>query len=160
MKPAYEYLGLVPQSELTREIMECSLENALANSTDRGEKGSKDARDSRPSNVNALLSAGATTAGNGSELYIGTAEIKGPDKPFKFLQSEILKDIVKIEQEIKPLPEKLQIPELDKDRVLEEIYQQIGSKQVKKKEVEFATAWIVEQAFEKEYNDNWADASR
>lgn len=138
--------------------MECSLEYALANSMDRGEDGKHNEHLHSPSNVSALISVNTSDTGQGAAQEIGTTQTARLGTPFKLLHKASLKDIRKLEHEIIEQSTNTEVLESDRARVLEVIYQKIGSKQVKKRELEFAPSWITEQAFEKEFKDNWADA--
>lgn len=46
----------------------------------------------------------------------------------------------------------------DKPRILDGMYEKVGSQQVSRSKLEFAPSWILDEAFESEHNSNWADS--
>ena len=46
----------------------------------------------------------------------------------------------------------------ERQRVLRDIYERIGGRQVNDYAISFAPAWVLEEAFQKEYGENWSNA--
>lgn len=171
MRPAYEDVRLAPKSALTQELMACSLEDALYKSVKKGESSKATTKSDFPPNINALLAAQAAFGSNYSIGDIGMISPQGPALAYSQLDKEpgfklirtgaskaIEKDIGISANDISGPARTVQILESDMKRVLDEIYEQIGSQQVTKRQLEFAPSWVCQKAFNKEFEDNWRGA--
>lgn len=67
-------------------------------------------------------------------------------------------DIGRLADETKGPSKTNSMLEPDRALVLEEIYEQVGSRQVSRCKLEFAPSWIFDESFKKEHDDNGADA--
>lgn len=156
MKPAYEDIRIAPSSPLAQELMSCSLEQELGLMADGGEE-SHNAQ--HPPNVNALLTARLSGDSNSCAIAdIGIAQIDGPSKAYKKLKHAATMDIDRDDSELRKPPTAIHELESEKPRIMEQIYSQIGSKQVSRSKVEFAPSWILDEAFQTEHDSNWKGA--
>lgn len=158
MKPAYEDVRFAPKSELTRELLSCTLEEEFGMRMRYSEANPETDNDTHATNINALLSAQIPAGTLGSEYDIGEGNGNIPNKPYRLLRSRALRDIDRQEIDVKGPGESVRLLDSDKARVLEHIYETIGSKQVSRRQLEFAPAWIIDQAFMKEFDENWSTA--
>lgn len=151
MKPAYEDVRIAPKGELTKELLSCTLEHELGYSfPDRGETVETETRST------------------------DTTIMTHPDKTLPSLLARTAEGVTRIEtaqrgpsddigsygqrmSERNPIQNRAELTS-DKSRILREIYTEVGSKQVTRNKLGFAPPWILEQAFEKEYQSNWAGA--
>ena len=134
MKPAYEDVRVAPQNSLAQELMQCSLEGTvdMDNPVERGEQNE---------NING---APQDTI---SSLVAGIHKRSAVD------------DIGPYAARLNPEQEGIFATlETDRHRVLESIYECVGSKQVTRSKLEFAPSWILDDAFESEYEANWRES--
>lgn len=156
MKPAYEDVRIAPQSQLTQELMSCSLEQELGLLADGGEDSDTE---HHPPNIKALMAARLSGEEHSPAIAdIGTAIADGPEKTYDSLQHSRAMDIDCESSDARGPPAIPHQLESEKPRILEQIYNQIGSKQVSRGKVEFAPSWILQDAFRKEHDKNWSDA--
>lgn len=128
-KVAYEDLRLRPQSQLTRELMDSSVEFYL---------GMADGGESQQPGSQALTSATQKVFGNGTNN-----SVKDIGEYAQHPSSGSLAD--------RSLGTSEQL-------VLRHINEKIGGRQVTEREIEFAPEWLLQKAVVKEYRDNWESA--
>lgn len=134
MRVAYEDVRLAPQGPLAQELMSCSVEHEL------GYEGPTDGGVNTTEEAEQHLST--------PSLMVSEKKPKGPED-----------DIGQYTQTIQHQSNYNATPMLsDKGRILDEIHDVIGSQQVSGGKLAFAPPWIIEQAFEKEHQNNWSDA--
>lgn len=150
MKPSYEDIRLCTHSQLTQELMNCTLEEEIGLLADVGEDddNANIQAEQHPPTVTTMLTTtdNDTTAQNDSDNDDDTQD------------RESKMDIDRLKSEVSGPPKQLCELQTNKPRVLDNIFETIGSQQVTKNKLEFAPSWIIEEAFQAEHDSNWADA--
>lgn len=133
MRVAYEDVRLAPRSTLAQELLSCSVEQELGydGPMDEGVDTNMD----HPSTMNLMASSTGKKA-RGALDDIG----------------DLAHDIQDTENG------KCDSLRSDKARILDKIHETVGSQQVTGGKLAFAPPWILEQAFNKEHDSNWANA--
>ena len=143
MKVAYEDLRLAPSGELTRELLAGSLEETLEEHT-----------------VSATPPKDTDNSGSdetGGELHLNNQQsMFHPTLLSRRVVGDAEKDTGTVHVTDKPPPAVDLTSE--KQRILKDVYEEIGTSQVAYRRLEFAPSWLIEEAFAKEHDDNWADA--
>ena len=133
MKPAYEDVRIAPQNDLAQELMQCSLEGSIDTGIhmERGEQDADSTMEAAPQNTVSSLVAGIHKRSATDDIgpYALRMDKQQPD-----ITAEL---------------------QTDRDRVLDSIYECVGSRQVTRSKLEFAPPWILDYAFDKEYKSNW-----
>ena len=134
MKPAYEDVRVAPQDNLAQDLMESTLDGPVDTDipVERGEQDT-DTHEA-PQNTVSSLVAGAHKRSAVDDIG-----------PYAARMSE-------------DRPEIHATLETDRARVLETIYDCVGSRQVTRNKLEFAPPWILDDAFDTEYKANWSES--
>ena len=176
---AYEDIRLLPKSELASKLMEDTVEHAIAadETTDAAapEQAGDATIDAVPMNPDVpagaadeissnpadAISPSALTTAMFAELSSATpvSDEPPPSAPSAGgSASDARRDIGSVADSVgsrDPTGETLQS---ERDRVLKDIYDRVGNRQMSDFAISFAPSWLLEEAFEKEFGDNWADA--
>lgn len=138
MRVAYEDVRLAPEGALAQELMSCSVEHEL------GYEGMTDGVEHTPMEAEHLPTP---------TLMASRKNPKGPEDDVGQYAHTTQQgcDGDDIRGDVEAL-------QSDKNRILDEIHDVIGSQQVSGGKIAFAPPWIVEQTFAKEHESNWSDA--
>lgn len=134
MRTAHEDVRLKPHDELTQELLSSSLEEELGyNSNDPG-----DANSTHPT-MNQI---------DGCTLMVTTKQPKYGEKDIGKYVNNLHED-----REIRTTVLS------DTSRIMEDIYSEIGAKQVTRRKLSFSPPRILDSAFKKEYESSWHDSN-
>lgn len=155
MKTAYEDVPLAPQSTVAQELVSCSLEEELGLLTDQEDDTNMGLSSKYPSSVNDLLSARYPENFSRDVLDIGSREAAGHAKYYVTIKNMATKDFSMTEEMTERSPRLLQEFESEYSRILEGIYEQIGSQRVSRNKIDFAASRVIDEAFRSEHTSNW-----
>lgn len=170
MRVAYEHVRIAPEGELTRELMETSLEDELLSIADETYDDDQTHDETAMDNEAAVgdeTVTGTHTGGSDMKQDMIDEErgerVQTPRRQQgSFFSNNVsgnpVEDIGdtmhgKIRKDDKPVE-----LESEEQRVLDDIYGILGSEQVTRRKMECAPPWIVEKAVKTEYNSNWANS--
>lgn len=113
-----------------------------------------------PLNVNALMKTRIPAHKSKAELDIGRNEPLQPTNQYATLQHQdringIQRAIGMDSSDIRGPEDPLLELQSEEPSVLREIFEQIGSQQVTKRQIELAPSWIVNDAFASQHESNW-----
>lgn len=168
MKPAYADLRLAPRSALARELMRSGEEEELGLSADGGSRVSGHVEHPPTTDVNSLISAKLPEGISPNAIDTGFDSAIGPDTVYMQFEADndvTTDDMDQAEMDIdRPFQnligrtEGTHTLESDRARILDEMFEQIGSNQVSRSKLEFAPSWILDEAFNSEHATNWVEA--
>jgi len=188
MSVAYEHIRIAPSDPLTAELMSCTLEEELEQEFDVGTSPSPTPDDPPPSprtspapggNMLDITNVTEENTGPGNQLVTGQKEESAKQGPLRLRLS--LHDAKPPSKKVKFKPTMIAAtaigcPEKDigsvfvdgneargdlhsnLQEVLKQVHDVVGSREVTMKKLEFAPSWLVESAFNSEYDTNWHDA--
>ena len=136
---AYEDIRLLPQSPLTKRLMESVVDDYL----DLPDGGEIDVH-IHPANsspqTNAMMTSNVVMRSEGEERASRDIGEYATD-PSRRMPNELRSTLQSNDQQ-----------------TLREIYHTIGNRQVTSRDLEFAPAWVIQKAMQKEHRNNWQDA--
>ena len=150
MKVAYEDIRVIPKGELASKLMEGTVEDAVATTQQPEPQRQPDGQEIQ-GDPGGQQSANYNTPETGTHSTMMT---RTEDDASQHAARDIGSHAPNVLSHPTQEPTVL---ESDRDRVLEDIYTEIGSKQVSASKLTFAPPWIIEQAFQKEHDSNWKD---